>query len=407
MGEAKAASGGGGRRDERTELPAVLEAGAARAMVEQSLARRWREGDLLKIRLAPRHLAMRPGDRLQLPEGNWTATLIEIDGMAVVVDAIRASGAVAALPSDPGRPVHEEDEPIGRSDLRLFELPAMGDQPESQPLVQLAVGNEGVWRTVPVEVVHGTQQSMVSVAVEAAIGILEGSLGEASAHLADERNEMIVQMTDDRPLLSVTDEALAQGGNLAMVGPELIQFGRTEPLGGGRYRLSRLLRGRRGTEWAAGLHLAGEAFQLVDARSIRAIPLERSAVGVQLSAIAHGIGDVAPLPTDVRTISGEAMRPLTPAHLSVERLATGLRVSWIRRTQRGWDWPSQLDTPADNFPELYRLSLSGPGGQRDTDSAATTVDVAWADVPAAAGRCCRSAWRQSARSRCRGRCKAA
>jgi hypothetical protein len=385
-GEAKAASGSGGRRDERIELPAVLDAGAARTMVEQSLARRWREGETLKVRLSPRHLAMRPGDRLLLAEGSWTARSVEIDGMAVVVDAIRASGAVAALPSDPGRPVREEDEPIGRTELRLFELPAMGDQPETQPLIQLAVGNDGAWRTVPVEVVHGTEQSVVSVAVEAAIGIVEGSFGKASAHLADERNEMIVQMTDNRPLLSVTDDALAQGGNLAMVGPELMQFGRAEPLGGGRYRLSRLLRGRWGTEWAAGPHLAGEAFQLVDARSIRAIPIERSAVGVEMSATAHGIGDVAPLPTVVRTVSGEAMRPLAPAHLSVAPLATSLRVSWIRRTQRGWDWPSQLDTPADDFSELYRLSLSGPGGQRDIDSAATTVDVAWADVPAAAGQ---------------------
>ena len=38
--------------------------------------------------------------------------------------------------------------------------------------------------------------------------------------------------------------------NLAAIGDELVQFGRAERIGPARWRLSRLLRGRRGTEWA-------------------------------------------------------------------------------------------------------------------------------------------------------------
>ena len=44
------------------------------------------------------------------------------------------------------------------------------------------------------------------------------------------------------------DAALLAGANAAMLGAELIQFGRAEPLGQGRYRLSRLLRGRGGSD---------------------------------------------------------------------------------------------------------------------------------------------------------------
>src|SRR3546814_11488239 len=53
--------------------------------------------------------------------------------------------------------------------------------------------------------------------------------------------------------LSNAGDALLDGGaNLALVGDELLQFGRAEQIDATRWRLSRLWRGRRGTEAAIG-----------------------------------------------------------------------------------------------------------------------------------------------------------
>lgn len=59
----------------------------------------------------------------------------------------------------------------------------------------------------------------------------------------------------------------------AVLGSELLQFGGAEPLGEGRWRLTRLLRGRVGTEWATDLHTAGETFALMERDTLAAVEL--------------------------------------------------------------------------------------------------------------------------------------
>ena len=72
-------------------------------------------------------------------------------------------------------------------------------------------------------------------------------------------------------LTSCDDAALACGENLAIVGSELLQFGDALPLGEGRFRLSRLVRGVTGTQ--ASAHAEGDAFTLAQPDSLRAITL--------------------------------------------------------------------------------------------------------------------------------------
>ena len=47
--------------------------------------------------------------------------------------------------------------------------------------------------------------------------------------------------------MSCSEEDLKLGDNLVALGNEIIQFAEATPLGGGRFRLRRLLRGREGT----------------------------------------------------------------------------------------------------------------------------------------------------------------
>ncbi|MDE2467234.1 MAG: phage tail protein [Bradyrhizobium sp.] len=77
-------------------------------------------------------------------------------------------------------------------------------------------------------------------------------------------------------LSSATDLQVIQGANLALIGTELIQFGVAQLLvdgsGNSYYQLSRLLRGRRGTEWAMAGHAPNENFTLISPTQETTIP---------------------------------------------------------------------------------------------------------------------------------------
>lgn len=155
------------------------------------------------------------------------------------------------------------------------------------------------------------------------------------------------------------------GANLAVLGDELIQFGEVEALGPGRFRLSRLLRGRRGTEWASDGHSAGEAFVLIEAENVAVIEPAIAFVGGGIELLAAGLGDAPQGVSVQRTIAGEALRPPSPVHLRAERLANGdIAISWVRRSRGGWSWLSGSDTPLGEEAEVYSLLLSGNGFQR-------------------------------------------
>ena len=90
-------------------------------------------------------------------------------------------------------------------------------------------------------------------------------------------------------LLSCDDEALAQGVNLAVLGGEVLQFGAVEPLGEGRFRLSRLLRGQYGTEWAVGTHGPDELFAMIERDALRAVDLPQWTIGTSVKARARNV----------------------------------------------------------------------------------------------------------------------
>ena len=389
-GQARAASGKGGKSEARLELPAVLEAGEARLLAEAALARRWLAGERLKLRLPPSRMAVRPGDVVQ-PAGMaraWTVRSVSIEGMAVAIEAEAAPVAIRPLPSDAGRPVSEPDIAVGRSHLALFELPPDGDAPDPAPLAFVAAANDGLWKQLPVRLALGDQR-LPAVAIErpCIVGRTETMLDDLCPLLLDERSQVIVRLADDAQILLNADwDALLGGTNLALIGDELIQFGRAEQLDAGLFRLSRLLRGRRGTEWAAAAHQIGDRFCLIDPSRLRAVQLAAGSIGGLLTAVAHGIGDVAPLPNASRPVSGEAMRPPAPCHLEIIRAGVDLILKWVRRSHRHWAWADGIGDGADAFPELYRLTVTGPDGQIVIETAGRSVVLGQSQIPAQAGQ---------------------
>ena len=367
----RASRRGGSARGERRAVAAALDADVARTLAERRLADLWAGRETGVLNLMPRRMAVRPGAVLRVGgrRGAWRVARLTLEKMVVRAEIERLAGGASLAAAAPGRPVVQPDRAAGPTSLVLLDVPSLQDVPAARPqLLVAAAGGDG-WRPVPLTASFdgGTSwEAAGSSAGPAVIGsVIVPPISGAPA-LFDARAALeVVLLNDEMWLEGRSDAALAAGANLAAVGDELLQFGRAEPLGGRGFRLSRLLRGRRGTEWAAGSHAAGEPFVLLQAASLAAIEPPVQAVGAAVRLRPHGLGDAADAPPAIRAFAGEALRPPAPVHLTARREPDGaILLTWVRRSRSGWVWTSGNDTPLGEEREAYRVRLAGVAGGR-------------------------------------------
>lgn len=370
-GQARASSPGSvGRVTPTLTLPCVLDAGDAKAVAEGLLLRAWALRERLTVRLPLNYAGVRPGALFQLPEiaGDWIAEDVEIERFVVTVILRAAWVLVGSRSGDAGRPLPKPDVVAEPTRLALFDLP---DPATSQPMLVLAAASpSGGWRPVPVEIAIGEALSAGRTALgEAVLGQALNTLGVGQPFLLDTMNQLDVQLANpDHWLQSRDDAALAMGANLAMLGDEMIQFGQATPLAPAKFRLSRLLRGRRGSEWAMAGHATGDDFVLLDMRALKAIAVPVELLGSAVTATPFGPGDGdAPTPV-IRIANGEAMRPLSPAQIRARFVANGsLVVTWLQRSRLGWSWLNEVETPTDPGVLGYRVDISGAAAAIERD----------------------------------------
>ncbi len=377
---------GGARRGRRIDLPATLSAVSAKALAERKLTTLWAERLSAKVHVPWRYLSLRPGDRVTLPavDGVWRVSGVALDHMVVELDLVPVPGLNATTTADAGRNLSQADLLHGPTTLMLVDLPPLTDTapPESQ-LAVFAAGASPGWRRAALLTSNDGGASWADAgqtAAPAIIGRSVGALAPGSSQLADRINAVDVDLLNSAMALSdANDGQLLAGANLAMIGGELIQFASAVPISPGRWRLSGLLRGRRGTEFAIAGHSASEPFALIEAGSITLIDADRALPGVQVMAM--GIGDAIAPPVATVASVGAATRPLAPVQVKPVSLASGdVQISWIRRSRGGWRWIDGLDAPIAEEREAYRISLlPNAGPPRIVDTVLPTFIYASAD----------------------------
>ncbi|HEV2746533.1 MAG TPA: phage tail protein [Allosphingosinicella sp.] len=369
----RATRGGPAQLAERLALPAVLAAGSAKAIAERRLAALWAGRGTAKLHVPSRRSAVRPGAHVRIAEmpGLWKVERWTLHAMVVSLELVRVESgqAIGDADASAGRSLGHPDLLHGPTTVRLLDLPLANILPAEQPhLLVAAAGAEPGWRRAALLASFdggASWQEAGPTAAPAVLGTAVTALIDGQAALIDTTGSVEVELLNDGMWLEGrNDAALAAGANLALLGNELIQFGVAEPLAERRFRLSRLVRGRRGTEWAAGGHQAGEHFVLIEPRALAIVQPPMAALGGEARLLASGIGDEAPAEAAV-VVTGEELRPPSPVHLSARRESSGdIAIRWARRSRSGWVWLSGSDTPLGEEREAYRLTLSGPAFER-------------------------------------------
>jgi len=364
--------GGGGRRELRIDMPVTLDAGRVKGHAMSALHRLRVERATAKIRLSWRYMDLMPGQRIMIPGDatDWRVSGVTLDRMVIGADLVqRAIVSAAALASDPGRNLAQPDRAHGPTAFHLLDLPPLDDLVATAPRVAVAAaGLLPGWRsaTLLASLDDGISwQEAGSTAAPAVIGTAEAVLGPASAQLVDEAGTLNVALLNEAmQLQSASPDALLAGANAALVGDELIQFRAATPLGNGRYRLTGLLRGRRGTEWAIPVHGESESFVLIERETLAFLDVPAGTALVRVMVI--GLADTDPVEQRLEH-PGQALLPLPPAHATATALANGdTEIGWIRRSRNGWRWLDGADAPLVEEAERYRLILTPDTGPART-----------------------------------------
>lgn len=368
---------GGSATVERTELPLVLDADAAKATAERLLARRWRARRTLTVHLPWRALALAPGDAItfaETPGARWRIETLTIDAGSLELELtpIDAVDRLSNARGDSGASPVQTSADHGDTTVQVLDLPPLGaTAPTSAPVTFAAGGDRPGWRRSAISISRdgGADYAFAAEIVGATVlGATTGALPPGPAQLWDERAFCDVVLLSPTMLLENRSAAsLLAGANLCLIGDELVQFRTAAAIGPGTYRLSGLLRGRRGTEWAISVHATGERFVLLSGAVLAPVEVAGLGVGQGLLVKAlspyQALGDVPAIPFTQRA---NALRPLSPVHLAASWQANGdILLRWVRRSRAGFDWIDGVDAPLAEEAEHYRIEiLDGAGTVR-------------------------------------------
>jgi len=354
---------GAGVREARMELAAAIDAASAKTIAEAALMRLDMERERRTVALPWGSLEVRPGERVTIAgaPGTWRVERWRLENMVVLLECVAVTPGAPSAEASGGRVLPAPDLATGETVVHVFELPPLGMLATTPRLAIAAAGTGPGWRSAAllISTDDGASWSPAgATAAPAVLGHVVTPPGMAPSHLEDRVNMLVVELANGAMLLHDADTvALAAGTNLAMVGEELLQFAHAVPLGGRRWRLEGLWRGRRGTESAIGGQMAGDRFVLLEPEALATLDLPMQVVGTSARVLAQGLGDEDAAEA-AAAMTGVSIVPPAPVHLRIDDLPDGsAEVRWMRRSRIGWDWIDGVDAPLGEESERYQVTI--------------------------------------------------
>lgn len=369
-------SQGSAQNNLSTTLPIVLDVATAAQIADRALWGAWHQRQKGTGALDDRWIYLQPGRTylFETPAGLEPLRITRRTRGANGVIQFEASRDRAEVYQSAvaGVAAQAADNPLnlpGPTELILLDIPILVDADDNAGFYFAVVGSGTGWRGA--DVIRAI--SMLDDYTEISPVGIETTVGDASWAAAaitdfeafdDVTVVTVVLRRTDMELASVSDGALEAGANACFIGDlndtangEVLQFGTATLIAPGTYQLTHWKRGRKGTEFAANAHVAGETFVLLNFGITKRVNFgfadvgqERFYKGVSLLTSQQ---DATAL---VFTNTGAGLRPYSPIDLHVHGV-TGddLELRWTRR--------SRLESgQLGEAEELYRLRIMDPAG---------------------------------------------
>lgn len=364
---------GGATENSRIDFPLVLSDQKAKELADVVLYSSWEGRELVSTQTWHRHLDLEPTDVVTLDDGagvqiigRVTRTDYGVNGLIKLM--VAAEQSLSYTPStqvstiggggNTGQTVTLPE----YSDAVIFEAPMLLVDSNAPELWAAGYSNSGAF--TPIDVQRSTDggttyASILTITSPTAVGTAVTVLATADTAQIDWKNTVEVSIGSQYTLSSVTIAQMREGANVMLVGDEVIAFATATLISAGRWRLSGLIRGLRGTEWAVSGHVVSEQVVLLSS-AIRRIALTTTNIGqtIMLRWAPQGASEYVEVD---RTLLGTNMKPLSVASVAAGRGADGaIGITWVRRSRLAQGWTS-AEVPMDEAAESYELEVWNSG----------------------------------------------
>lgn len=248
------------------------------------------------------------------------------------------------------------------TDLLLLDLPMITDSDEQIGFYAAMASSTGAtnWAARLYQSVDGgTSYNIIGArATQDVIGTCVNALGDFTGNnIFDETQKLTILVgAGGGSLASASQTDVLNGANMIVAGPEVLQYCDAELVDVDTWELSRLLRGRRGTEWAINAHAIGERFVMLPVLNPA---MSSSLLGRSLLYKAVTVGRTVAQTTAVSFVNqGQSLRPYTPVLLGGGCDASGnITLNWTRRTRVGGEWLDFNEVPLAEASEGYVVQI--------------------------------------------------
>jgi len=364
-------------------LPIVLSDQEAKVVADVTLYNAWVGRVNYQFTVPPKYALLEPTDVITVSK-DGAAYLMRVNSTKLVRNGVQEISAVAEdvssydfyNPAGTGTPNLQVPSSISATRLELLDLPAFPTDAATDAYLRYGVVGLGdgwagsaVYRSDDGGANFALMQTLTA---QATIGAVLNIIPVGTIYGWDRSTTIDVLLTFGQ-LQSVTDIAVLNGANVCVIGEEIIQFQTATLLDTNKYRLSNLLRGRLGTDWAVAGHAAGERFVLLTNAVARELMASSGwGIGKKFKPVTIGSTLGATNSQDF-TYFAKSLKPYAPVHIVGNRNTGGdLTISWKRRTRIGGDWRDGVDVPLSEENERYELEIMQGATLKRTITGLTT-----------------------------------
>lgn len=364
--------------NERTfELSLVLTPTEAAGIAESLIYLQWLERLDVSFVLPASYMALEPGDVVTLPtsDGTLSVRLVTVnvtsDQRVECAGKLNSSAIYTPVAQGASSVVTGSTAiyPLGPTWYQILDIPRLNSAQDTIGFPVAGYGSNDGWPggTMLRSLDGGTtwDTALELEPSSATVGVAMDALVTADYRVADSAGILHVSLISGE-LESVSEVLMFAGQNHFAYGVDgrwEIIAARTVTLeSDGTYTLQDMLRGRFGSEWAMGLHAAGDWLVLLDSGDLTYLTAGSEAINQSrlYRAITYG----RTLETDgnlEHTYKAIAFIPYAPVHFTGSRdTVTGdWSLSWIRRTRIGGDWRDKVDVELGESTEAYEVDIYG------------------------------------------------